>query len=36
MTDKKINGQEDVTSAMKDSKIKPFGIVGNDESFFKG
>ncbi|HKI07738.1 MAG TPA: hypothetical protein VKA09_05035 [Nitrososphaeraceae archaeon] len=32
MTDKKIKGQEDVTLALKDSKIKLFGIRGN-ESF---
>jgi hypothetical protein len=35
MTDKKIKGQEDVTLALKDRKIKLFRIVGN-ESFFKG
>jgi hypothetical protein len=35
MTDKKIKGQEDVTLALKDSKIKLFGIVGNDRLLLK-
>lgn len=35
MTDKKIKGQEDVTLALKDSKIKLFGIVGSDRVLLK-
>jgi hypothetical protein len=35
MTDKKIKGQEDVTLALKDSKIKLFEIVGRDRVFLK-
>ena len=34
-TDKKIKGQMDVTLALKDCKIKLFGIVGNDRVLFK-
>jgi hypothetical protein len=35
MTDKKIKGQEDVTLALKDHKVKLFGIVGNDRVLLK-
>ncbi len=35
MTDKMIKVQEDVTLASKDSKIKLFGVVGNDRVFLK-
>ena len=33
MTDKMVKGQEDVTLALKDSKFKLFGIMGNESSF---
>ena len=35
MTDKKIKGQEDVTLALKDHKVKLSGIVGNDRVLLK-